>query len=126
MSNNPFLDAVKGTAKNVPETTDNPFLNAIRAQKPQIEQIESLPQIEQPSKFTQIAGGFQEAIGATGETFGERLLGVGKKIGGIIYRGGKAVVEHPIITSQATMKGVMDFNFDVSNKSSTSFSAFLE
>lgn len=69
--------------------------------------------IEQPSKLTQITGGFQEAIGGTGNTFVERLKNVGKKIGGAIWNVGKSVVEHPVITTGSVVKGVMDFNFNV-------------
>jgi len=69
---------------------------------------------KEPLTITKIAGGFQETIGATGETFGERLINAGKKIGGKILDVGKSVITHPISTLGGVEKGVMDFTFNVS------------
>ncbi len=87
---------------------DNLFTN--NQFSPPVQQ--EIPSVEQPSMLTKIAGGFQEAIGGTGNSFFERLKNAGKTIGGAVFDAGKSVVEHPIVTAGSVVKGSMNFVFN--------------
>lgn len=80
-----------GTQEPQAKRTGGKFDYLINTKQPQRQAIE-IPQVEQPPKLTQIAGGFQEAIGGTGETFGERLFGAAKKVGKKVLTAGAELV----------------------------------
>lgn len=84
---------IKDTKEKKPETTGGKFDYLINKEpiQPTIQKIEA-PQVEQPSKLTQIAGGIQESIGGTGETIGERLFGAAKTIGKKVLTAGAELV----------------------------------
>lgn len=84
---------LKDKKETTPQATGGKFSHLINTQQAvqQTPQIE-IPQAPQPSKLTQIAGGFQEAIGGDNGNIAQRLFGAVKTIGKEILTSGAELV----------------------------------